>query len=150
MGRFKKVGPVGEKEKARLNSILVELGELGSDVSVSLTKVGAEVPGLAKLAKLVPILTTLAELSFVSDEDDAQANQDATKNVFSTSSLSAASSSQFRLGGSSMLGKDSLHSLVASLSSDDLCNFKKNIFTGLFCLLLPSSKPAIHRNCMYN
>merc|ERR1712032_1336704 len=97
--RFKKVGPVGEKEKARLNSILVELGELGSDVSVSLTKVGAEVPGLAKLAKLVPILTTLAELSFVSDEDDAQANQDATKNVFSTSSLSAASSSQFRLGG---------------------------------------------------
>merc|ERR1712032_910857 len=51
---------------------------------------------------------------------------------------------------SSMLGKDSLHSLVASLSSDDLCNFKKNIFTGLFCLLLPSSKPAIHRNCMYN
>merc|ERR1712222_110196 len=100
--RFKKVGPVGEKEKARLNSILVELGELGSDVSVSLTKVGAEVPGLAKLAKLVPILTTLAELSFVSDEDDAQANQDATKNVFSTSSLSAASS-QFRLGGSSRL-----------------------------------------------
>merc|ERR1719209_1430813 len=86
---FKKVGPVGKKEKARLNSILVELGELGSDVSVSLTKVGAEVPGLAKLAKLVPILTTLAELSFVSDEDDAQANRDATKNVFSTSSLSA-------------------------------------------------------------
>merc|ERR1712179_819305 len=57
---YKKVGPVGKKEEARLNSILVELGELGSDVSVSLTKVGAEVPGLAKLAKLVPILTTLA------------------------------------------------------------------------------------------
>merc|ERR1712032_185722 len=51
---------------------------------------------------------------------------------------------------SSMLGKDSLHSLVASLSSDDLCNFKKNIFTGFFCLHLASSKPAIHRNCMYN
>merc|ERR1719339_59677 len=88
--RFKKVGPVGEKEKARLNSILVELGELGSDVSVSLTKVGAEVPGLAKLAKLVPILTTLAELAFVSDSDDAQANRDATKNVFSASSRSSA------------------------------------------------------------
>ena len=93
--RLKKVGPVGEKEKARLNSVLVELGELGSDVSVSLTKVGAEVPGLAKLAKLVPILTTLAELSFVSDCEDAQANQDATRNVFSSSSLS--SSASFRL-----------------------------------------------------
>merc|ERR1712179_694228 len=86
---YKKVGPVGAKEEARLNSILVELGELGSDVSVSLTKVGAEVPGLAKLAKLVPILTTLAELAFVSDSDDAQANRDATKNVFSASSRSS-------------------------------------------------------------
>ena len=91
--RLKKVGPVGEKEKARLNSVLVELGELGSDVSVSLTKVGAEVPGLAKLAKLVPILTTLAELSFVSDCEDAQANQDATRNVFSSSPLSSVASS---------------------------------------------------------
>ena len=89
---YKKVGPVGAKEEARLNSILVELGELGSDVSVSLTKVGAEVPGLAKLAKLVPILTTLAELSFASDSDSAQANHDATQNVFSTSSLSSGSS----------------------------------------------------------
>merc|ERR1712179_422194 len=87
--RYKKVGPVGKKEEARLNSILVELGDLGSEVSVSLTKVGAEVPGLAKLAKLVPILTALAELAFVSDSDDAQANRDATKNVFSTSSLSS-------------------------------------------------------------
>ena len=59
------------KEKARLNSVSVELGELGSDVSVSLTKVDAEVPGLAKLAKLLPILTTLAELAFVSDSADA-------------------------------------------------------------------------------
>merc|ERR1712179_13400 len=89
---YKKVGPVGAKEKARLNSILIELGELGSDVSISLTKVGAEVPGLAKLAKLVPILTTLAELSFASDTDSAQANRDATQNVFSTSSLSSGSS----------------------------------------------------------
>lgn len=88
--RYKKVGPVGKKEEARLNSVLVELGELGSEVSVSLTKVGAEVPGLAKLAKLVPILTTLAELAFVSDSDDAQANLDATKNVFSSSSRSSA------------------------------------------------------------
>ena len=100
--RFKKVGPVGEKEKARLNSVLVELGELGSDVSVSLTKVGAEVPGLAKLAKLVPILTTLAELSFVSDSADAQANRDATENVFSSPSLSSPSFRLTRLssGGS--------------------------------------------------
>lgn len=94
--RYKKVGPVGKKEEARLNSVLVELGELGSEVSVSLTKVGAEVPGLAKLAKLVPILTTLAELAFVSDSDDAQANLDATKNVFSSSSRS---SSRLTSGG---------------------------------------------------
>ena len=88
--RYKKVGTVGKKEEARLNSVLVELGELGSDVSVRLTEVGAEVPGLAKLAKLVLILTTLAELSFVSDSGDAQANRDATENVFSTSSISSA------------------------------------------------------------
>merc|ERR1719348_1844279 len=102
--RFKKVGPVGEKEKARLNSVLVELGELRSDVSVSLTKVGAEVPGLAKLAKLVPILTTLADLSFVSDSADAQANRDATENVFSSPSLSSAS---FRLTSLSSGGSKS-------------------------------------------
>jgi len=85
---YRKVGQVGEKEKERLNSILVKLGELGSDVSVSLTKVGAEIPGLANLAKLVPILTTLAELSFVSNSEDAQANLDATKNIFSSGSQS--------------------------------------------------------------
>ena len=85
---YRKVGQVGEKEKERLNSILVKLGELGSNVSTSLTKVGAEIPGLANLAKLVPILTTLAELSFVSNSEDAQANLDATKNIFSSGSQS--------------------------------------------------------------
>ena len=85
---YRRVGQVGEKEKGRLNSILVKLGELGSDVSTSLTKVGAEIPGLANLAKLVPILTTLAELSFVSNSEDAQANMDATKNIFSSGSQS--------------------------------------------------------------
>jgi len=85
---YRRVGQVGEKEKEQLNSILVKLGELGSDVSTSLTKVGAEIPGLANLAKLVPILTTLAELSFVSNSEDAQANQEATKNIFSSGSQS--------------------------------------------------------------
>jgi len=42
------------------------------------------VPGLARLAKLVPILTTLAELSLVSDSGDAQENLAATRNVFSS------------------------------------------------------------------
>ena len=125
--RFKKVGPVGEKEKARLNSVLVELGELGSDVSVSLTKVGAEVPGLAKLAKLVPILTTLAELSFVSDSDDAQANRDATENVFSSSSLSSPS---FRL---------------TRLSSRGFSGGSKSNCKGYPCFIHPNQSRGLRR-----
>merc|ERR1711936_956751 len=100
---YKKVGPVGAKEEARLNSILVELGELGSDVSVSVTEAGTKVPGLARLAKLVPILTTLAELSLVSDSGDAQENQAATRNVFSSLPLTAAASQATSYGGSNGL-----------------------------------------------
>ena len=45
---------VGEREKARLKSLLVELGKLGSEASIAVTEAGANVP---RLAKLVPILT---------------------------------------------------------------------------------------------
>ena len=80
--RFQKVGTVGEKEKARLNALLIELGELGSKASIAVAKVGAQVPGLARLAKLVPVLTTLAELSLVSNSEEAKENLEATQNVF--------------------------------------------------------------------
>ena len=53
--RYKRVGPFGEKEKARLNALLSEL----SEVSIGVTKAGAKVPGLASLEKLVPFLKTL-------------------------------------------------------------------------------------------
>ena len=101
--RYKKVGPVGEKEKRRLNSLLKELGELGSEASIAVTEAGAKVPGLARLAKLVPILTTLAELSLVSDSGDAQENQAATRNVFSSLPLTAAASQAKSYGGSNGL-----------------------------------------------
>ena len=52
-----------------MSSILIELGELGSDVSVALTSLGAGVPGFGKLAKLVPVVTTLAEIALASDSD---------------------------------------------------------------------------------
>ena len=80
--RFQKVGTVGEREKARLNALLIELGELGSKASIAVAKVGAQVPGLARLAKLVPVLTTLAELSLVSNSEEAKENLEATQNVF--------------------------------------------------------------------
>ena len=80
--RFQKVGTVGEREKARLNALLIELGELGSKASIAVAKVGADVPGLARLAKLVPVLTTLAELSLVSNSEEAKENLEATQNVF--------------------------------------------------------------------
>ena len=80
--RFQKVGTVGEKEKARLNALLIELGELGSKASIAVAKVGADVPGLARLAKLVPVLTTLAELSLFSNSEEAKENLEATQNVF--------------------------------------------------------------------
>ena len=48
--RYRKVG---EREKARLISLLVELGKLGSEASIAVTEAGAKVPGLARLAKLV-------------------------------------------------------------------------------------------------
>jgi hypothetical protein len=57
---------------------------LGTDASIAVTKAGAKVPGLARLAKLVPILITLAELSLVSDSGDAQENLAATRNVFAS------------------------------------------------------------------
>ena len=80
--RFQKVGTVGEREKARLNALLIELGELGSKASIAVAKVGADVPGLARLAKLVPVLTTLAELSLFSNSEEAKENLEATQNVF--------------------------------------------------------------------
>ena len=75
---FKRVGKV---DKAELNSLLVELGELGSDASIAVAKAGSNVPGLARLAKLVPVLTTLAELSLVADSEDSQENQATTRNL---------------------------------------------------------------------
>ena len=75
--RYKRVGPFGEKEKARLNSLLSEL----SEISIAVTKAGAKVPELSSLEKLVPILKTLAEVSVVSD---SQENLAATGNVFSS------------------------------------------------------------------
>ena len=80
--QYKTVGIIGQEEKARLDSLLVELGELGSEASTAAAKAGANVPSLAKLAKLVPILTNLAELASVSDEEQAAANLAATKAVF--------------------------------------------------------------------
>merc|ERR1711962_363472 len=77
--QYKTVGVVSQEEKARLDSLLVELGELGAEASTAAAKAGANVPSLAKL---VPILTNLAELASVSDEEQAAANLAATKAVF--------------------------------------------------------------------
>merc|ERR1711962_420573 len=84
---YKTVGNIGQEEKARLDSLLVELGELGSEASTAAAKAGANVPSLAKLAKLVPILTNLAELASVSDKEQAAANLAATKAVFRLPSI---------------------------------------------------------------
>merc|ERR1712233_141958 len=92
----KRVGPFGEKEKARLNSLLSEL----SEVSIAVTKADTKVPELASLEKLVPILQTLAEISVVSE--DSEENISATGNVFSSLPLSSASKSNF-YGGSTGL-----------------------------------------------
>merc|ERR1712088_798630 len=48
--RYKKVGTVGDKEMARFNSLLKELGELGYDASIAASKAGAK--ALTKLNKL--------------------------------------------------------------------------------------------------
>ena len=93
--RYKRVGPFGEKEKARLNSLLSEL----SEISIAVTKAGAKVPGLASLEKLVPILQTLAEVFIVSD---SQENIAAKGNVFSSLPLTSASKSNSH-GGSTGL-----------------------------------------------
>merc|ERR1719348_2889678 len=87
---YKAVAVVGPTEKARLNSLLIELGELGAKASIGAAEAGAKVPGLAKLSKLVPILTGLAELASVSDGEDAEGNLGATKAVFSSPSLNRA------------------------------------------------------------
>merc|ERR1719339_498850 len=92
---YKKVGVVGQTEEARLKSLLVELGELGAKASIGAAEAGANVPGLAKLAKLVPILTGLADLASVSDSADAEANLAATRNVFSSSSLNRAAGNPY-------------------------------------------------------
>ena len=89
---YKKVGPFGEKEKARLNSLLSEL----SEVSVAVTESGSKVPGLASLEKLVPILQTLAEVSVVSDSEETLP---ATRNIFSSLPLTAAASRSDSFGG---------------------------------------------------
>merc|ERR1712032_146921 len=92
---YKTVGVVGRTEEVRLKSLLVELGELGAKASIGAAEAGANVPGLAKLAKLVPILTGLADLASVSDSADAEANLAATRNVFSSSSLNRAAGNPY-------------------------------------------------------
>merc|ERR1712226_1408461 len=82
--------------------------------------------------------TTLAELSFASDSDSAQANRDATQNVFSTSSLlldlpvsdslenSMADrdhTARVTLASSIQGGVNSLQHLTAS-NCVDLCSFR--------------------------
>merc|ERR1719239_100442 len=93
---YKTVGVVGRTEEVRLKSLLVELGELGAKASIGAAEAGANVPGLAKLAKLVPILTGLADLASVSVSADAEANLAATRNVFSSSSLNRAAGNPYR------------------------------------------------------
>merc|ERR1711936_1295042 len=63
--RYKKVGTVGDKEMARFNSLLKELGELGYDASIAASKAGAK--ALTKLNELFPMLKNLGELSFDSE-----------------------------------------------------------------------------------
>ena len=81
--RYKKVGTVGDKEMARFNSLLKELGELGYDASIAASKAGAK--ALAKLNKLFPMLKNLGELSFDSDSE----NFAATRNFFPSSAFSS-------------------------------------------------------------
>merc|ERR1711988_1398295 len=70
---------VGSVSRSRLNSLLSDLGKLGSKASIAVAKAGAQVPGLATLANLVPVLSGLAELA----SDDSESVKDATRNVFS-------------------------------------------------------------------
>merc|ERR1712076_78619 len=79
--RYKKVGTVGDKEMARFNSLLKELGELGYDASIAASKAGAN--ALTKLNKLFPMLKNLGELSFDSE------NFAATRNFFPSSAFSS-------------------------------------------------------------
>merc|ERR1711990_331435 len=81
--RYKKVGTVGDKEMARFNSLLKELGELGYDASIAASKAGAK--ALTKLNKLFPMLENLGELSFDSDSE----NFAATRNIFPSSAFSS-------------------------------------------------------------
>jgi len=81
--RYKKVGTVGDKEMARFNSLLKELGELGYDASIAASKAGAK--ALTKLNKLFPMLKNLGELSFDSDSE----NFAATRNFFPSSAFSS-------------------------------------------------------------
>merc|ERR1712088_772931 len=81
--RYKKVGTVGDKEMARFNSLLKELGKLGYDASIAASKAGAK--ALAKLNKLFPMLKNLGELSFDSDSE----NFAATRNFFPSSAFSS-------------------------------------------------------------
>merc|ERR1711936_181130 len=81
--RYKKVGTVGDKEMARFNSLLKELGELGYDASIAASKAGAK--ALTKLNKLFPMLKNLGELSFDSDSE----NFAATRNIFPSSAFSS-------------------------------------------------------------
>merc|ERR1712088_369213 len=81
--RYKKVGTVGDKEMARFNSLLKELGELGYDASIAASKAGAK--ALTKLDKLFPMLKNLGELSFDSDSE----NYAATRNFFPSSAFSS-------------------------------------------------------------
>ena len=79
---YKSIDGIGPVEEARLNSLLGELGKLGAEASIAVAQAGAQVPGLATLAKLVPVLTGLAKLSSVSNFEEAKANQAATRAVY--------------------------------------------------------------------
>merc|ERR1711936_37503 len=92
--RYKKVGTVGDKEMARFNSLLKELGELGYDASIAASKAGAK--ALTKLNKLFPMLKNLGELSFDSDSE----NFAATRNFFPSSAFSSRRSSSATPRGS--------------------------------------------------
>merc|ERR1711936_199642 len=81
--RYKKVGTVGDKEMARFNSLLKELGELGYDASIAASKAGAK--ALTKLNKLFPMLKNLGELSFDSESESFAA----TRNFFPSSAFSS-------------------------------------------------------------
>merc|ERR1712032_1516611 len=101
---FEEIELVGitEEEKAALNSLLLELGELGSDASIAVAEAAASVARtaglsrkksaqIAKFAKLVPILKGLTDLAgdtaADSDTSDAAAVGDDAVQLLDTIGL---------------------------------------------------------------